>query len=450
MRRPQAVASALVAMLAFLLAALLVAPSGVAAAHEDARLRLRRPLSGSAAPVDSDALAADGLVDAAALARIAAAQIDVTATPTVAAASKASYTVTSLPNAPTSALNGQYAGYIPVTSNGASGKVFFWYFPSTNTSSTDLVIWLNGGPGCSSLIGMFEENGPFLIADDGTLNANPHSWHTLANVLYVEQPVGTGFSYSSAYETSETTLAKTFYTFLDGWFSVFTEAKAYKLYITGESYAGYYIPYIASTLVSKAKLSDGTAIKLSGVAIGNGLIDKRNQESFISATNDFDFLHDSGFFGTDTSALAQAGAIAKQCLYATNSNYTKISYQCDLYNFANDWKAAHSSVSCTDIYNIDDPCSETDARDSQLATYLNTDTVQTAIHVTPLSSSLQSSGWQECSDPVYNYLDDSSVPSTITVIPGLISAGLPVLLYDGNRDFILHYVGYERSIGNMT
>ncbi|KAJ1552416.1 hypothetical protein HK405_011409, partial [Cladochytrium tenue] len=338
MRRPQAVASALVAMLAFLLAGLLAAPTGVAAAHADARLRLRRPLSGSAAPVDSDALAADGLVDAAALARIAAAQIDVTATPTVAAASKASYTVTSLPNAPTDALNGQYAGYIPVlthkltlfhltkTSNGASGEVFFWYFPSTNTSSTDLVIWLNGGPGCSSLIGMFEENGPFLIADDGTLNANPHSWHTLANVLYVEQPVGTGFSYSSAYETSETTLAKTFYTFLDGWFSVFTEAKAYKLYITGESYAGYYIPYIASTLVSKASLSDGTAINLAGVAIGNGLIDKRNQESFISATNDFDFLHDSGFFGTDTSALAQAGAIAKQCLYATNSNYTQISY----------------------------------------------------------------------------------------------------------------------------
>ncbi|KAI9351803.1 serine carboxypeptidase-domain-containing protein [Zopfochytrium polystomum] len=362
----------------------------------------------------------------------------------------ASYAVPQVPLFTGSNQNTSYAGYVPV-SNGTyqTGSLFFWYFPSSNTTSQNLVIWLNGGPGCSSLIGMFEENGPVLMQDDGTLKQNPYAWSTVANMLYVEQPVGVGYSVANgdAYPSTEFEIANTFYSFLDNFYKIFPATKSFGLYITGESYAGMYIPYIAYGLLQFKHLSDGTSINIKGVGIGNGLYDSNNQYTSI---NDFDFLNEVGFFGTDTQALAQAGSIAQQCRWAVFGNYTNIDYACDLYQFASDWKAKHSNVACTSIYNIDQPCNFTDAKDNGLLSYLSKSATESALHVVPLSTSLQKNGWQECSDDVAYYLQEEGVPQTRVVIPKLVDAGIAVLLYEGARDFILHYVGVERAIGNMS
>lgn len=77
--------------------------------------------------------------------------------------------------------------------------MFYWFFKSRNDPSTDpLVLWLTGGPGCSSGIAVFYENGPFSFNDDLSLKKNPYSWNTAANLLYVDSPVGTGFSKCSS------------------------------------------------------------------------------------------------------------------------------------------------------------------------------------------------------------------------------------------------------------
>lgn len=58
-----------------------------------------------------------------------------------------------------------------------------------------MVLWLTGGPGCSSEVGLFYENGPYNFNADGkTLKSNPHSWNENANLIYIDQPIGTGFS----------------------------------------------------------------------------------------------------------------------------------------------------------------------------------------------------------------------------------------------------------------
>ena len=103
-----------------------------------------------------------------------------------------------------------WAGLLPISNRtNESQQLFFWYFPSQSTGGVnDLIIWMNGGPGCSSLEGLLQENGPFLW-QWGTARPVPNSyaWNMVANVLWVEQPVGTGFSQGTVNIHNEDELA---------------------------------------------------------------------------------------------------------------------------------------------------------------------------------------------------------------------------------------------------
>jgi len=80
----------------------------------------------------------------------------------------------------------------------AVDDVFYWWFESRNDPKNDpLVLWLTGGPGCASEIALFHENGPYKWGADKKLESNPSSWNSNANLIYVDQPIGTGFSHSS-------------------------------------------------------------------------------------------------------------------------------------------------------------------------------------------------------------------------------------------------------------
>jgi len=114
-------------------------------------------------------------------------------------------------------------------------------FESRSEPSTDpLLLWLNGGPGCSSLLGLFEENGPYKITNETTLESNPFSWNNKANLIYVDQPVGTGFSHAGFFDlvSTERGVARDFYEFLTKFFALYPQFAGRDFYISGESYAG--------------------------------------------------------------------------------------------------------------------------------------------------------------------------------------------------------------------
>lgn len=145
-----------------------------------------------------------------------------------------------------------YAGLLPISLDpNETRKLYFWFFPSENPAASDeITIWLNGGPGCSSLEGLLQENGPFLW-QYGTFKPvpNPYSWTNLTNVVWVEQPVGTGFSQGTPNATSEADVASQFMGFFKNFVDTFGLQRR-KVYITGESYAGYYVPYIADAMLN--------------------------------------------------------------------------------------------------------------------------------------------------------------------------------------------------------
>ncbi|KAM8867152.1 lysosomal protective protein [Synchiropus picturatus] len=232
-----------------------------------------------------------------------------------------------------------YSGYL----NLPTGKhLFYWFVESQKQPSSDpVVLWLNGGPGCSSLDGLLTEHGPFLIQDDGvTLSYNPYSWNMVANVLYLESPAGVGFSYSDDqdYRTNDTEVSMNNYLALKEFFRLFPEYKTNQLFLMGESYGGIYIPTLAERVMEDA------TINLQGIAVGNGMSSyEMNDNSLVF----FAYYH--GLLG--------------RTLWQQLNHFCCDSKQCDFYNNQNpNCSASVSKVedivysSGLNMYNLYAPC----------------------------------------------------------------------------------------------
>ncbi|KAL4265511.1 Carboxypeptidase [Pleurotus pulmonarius] len=172
-----------------------------------------------------------------------------------------------------------FAGNLPVQRAGhPNDTFFFWAFEKQNGSLTAAAnastdpwgIWLNGGPGSSSMYGALFENGPIRINSDYTISQNNFSWSKVADYIWIDQPVGVGFSTAdtNGYIDNEETMAKDFFGFLSNLVKVFPGLATRPLHLTGESYAGTYIPYILKEYFSLAN----PPVTIAAIAIGDGSI----------------------------------------------------------------------------------------------------------------------------------------------------------------------------------
>ncbi|KAF8550322.1 alpha beta-hydrolase [Imleria badia] len=169
-----------------------------------------------------------------------------------------------------------WAGNIPVQRPGhPNDTLFFWAFESSNGSFTansnePWGIWLSGGPGASSLLGLLFEIGPLRVLANYSLVENQYAWSTVADYVWIDQPVGTGFSTvdTDGLVADEDQVAADFMGFLENFVKVFPNLATRPLHITGESYAGMYIPYITKKYFEM----DNPPVSLSRIAIGDGTI----------------------------------------------------------------------------------------------------------------------------------------------------------------------------------
>lgn len=155
-----------------------------------------------------------------------------------------------------------------------SYKLFYWLFHTRdNNKSAPLVMWLEGGPGCSALISIFAENGPFRFGKEGNLERHEESWNKRANLLFIDQPLGTGYSNSSnttRIPEDEEAAWKDFIVFLRKFFEGHPDLRNKDFYLTGHSYAGHYVPYFSAKILQEQKGASPLPLNFKGVAIGNG------------------------------------------------------------------------------------------------------------------------------------------------------------------------------------
>jgi cathepsin A (carboxypeptidase C) len=137
-----------------------------------------------------------------------------------------------------------YSGYLDVDNN--KSHMHYFFFPSQGDAAKDPVLfWFNGGPGCSSLLGALYEHGPFLVNDNfASLIYNQYAWNQKANVVYIESPAQVGFSYTDgkAPTWNDDLVAKLNAKAVREFFTVWTEYAGRETYLSGESYAGIYVP----------------------------------------------------------------------------------------------------------------------------------------------------------------------------------------------------------------
>ncbi|XP_021716086.1 serine carboxypeptidase-like 45 isoform X1 [Chenopodium quinoa] len=350
----------------------------------------------------------------------------------------------------------QFAGYVTVDQK--KHKSLFYYFVEAelDPSSKPLVLWLNGGPGCSSLgVGAFSENGPFRPKGN-ILVKNEHSWNREANMLYLETPVGVGYSYSvdiTGYDAvSDAVTARDNLVFLRRWFNKFPQYKHRDLFITGESYAGHYIPQLANLMVQFNKKEK--VFNLKGVALGNPVLE----------------------FATDFNSRAEYfwshGLIS-------DSTYKIFTKACNYSRYVSEYYRGYVSPVCSkvmrqvgmetskfvDKYDVTlDVCISSVLSQSKIispqeqngesidvciedetVSYLNQKDVQKALHARLVNVRQ----WTVCSNILDYELLDVEIP-TITIVGSLVKNGIPVLVYSGDQDSVIPLTGSRTLVHQLA
>lgn len=307
-------------------------------------------------------------------------------------------------------------------------------------STAPLVVWLTGGPGCSSLLGLFYENGPYHIQEDLSLTINPYSWNQVANVLWVDQPVGTGYSYSDDTQdtgvVSELEMANNLHEFLCKFISQHPRYSASDLYLFGESYAGHYIPSAAAYLLRHSCPVRSTTLRLAGIGIGNGLVDPETQYQYYEPYAAAHDLVSPRVRAMMTHWTPRCINLIHQCALNTTLGWSACLNAYDVCNYAEVAPVQNTGVN---LYDIRRPCgSEALCYDfSLLPRLLAQPAVAEALGVADRPA------WKDCNrkvnmklvfagDWMLGFADDVRL---------VLDAGLQVLVYAGDQDFICNHLG---------
>jgi len=329
----------------------------------------------------------------------------------------------------------QYSGYIPVNAK-HNAELFYWWFPSMRNPANDpLLLWLTGGPGCSSELALAFENGPFQIDSNGKKTNNPYSWNTYANLLYVDQPAGTGFSVCDEdYVTDEKQVVADMLNFFVGFYNKFPQLLNNSLVIVGESYAGHYVPAIAAGIITyNSNANRNLTIPLTSIGVGNGWVDPATQ---YGSYGPFAF----GVNLIDANMYTQMNQTYAQCFaYIQQQDWDDADGVCS--QLLEDVLEEAGNIN---IYNYKLPCVGSLCYDfTAITNYFNDPQVQKALGV---KSGIT---WETCNDEINEMFTVDRIESFKFDIPTILAAQIPVTIYNGQLDVICNWVGGYMWTQNM-
>lgn len=299
-----------------------------------------------------------------------------------------------------------------------------------------LVLLMTGGPACASEVAMFYENGPFKIQDNIenlTLIWNKFGWDQEASIIYIDLPVGTGFSYSTNsgdIRHDAEGVSEDIFDFFQAFFTAHPEFAENDLYVMGESFGSHYVPAVAARLHEEKKLKQGLPINLKGFAIGSGLTHPNiRYESYADYALSMALIADDDHKRLSKVFPACATAIE---LCGTKGTVTCIAAYLVCQSIFNTILAISGNINSFDIRK---ECNEDICYDfSNLEIYLNQTKVREALGV-------GNQKFLSCSPLVYEAILMDWMESKENKIARLLEDGIQILVYAGEFDLICNWLG---------
>jgi len=348
----------------------------------------------------------------------------------------------------------QFSGYLNL--QGTQKFIHYWLVEAEASPETaPLVFWTNGGPGCSGLIGFMTEQGPFRPDANGNIQPNPYAWNKIANMVFLEQPVGVGFSYSNNnndYKIGDEQAAADNLATIIAFFNKYPHFNQTSLFITSESYGGHYMPTWADAIMkyNDAQQYSQNKINFKGFAVGNPytdyysgvgaqmetywgkqLLPKPLWDNYINngCTDPIQQLNNSicTFLLLDfNKKIGNLNPYALDYPVCLTSQQRRI--QQFLFDYEND-------------YTEYEPC-----EDNYASNYLNKIDVKKSIHV---KNDVQ---WEECSRTTKYNLADKMLPMEHyykTILNSKTHPDLRILVYSGDDDGVCGTIGTQRWIYDL-
>jgi cathepsin A (carboxypeptidase C) len=355
----------------------------------------------------------------------------------------------------------QFSGYLTINSTEVK-SFFFWFIETRNGEPKEAptAVWFSGGPGASSMFALVGENGPcwvFNKTDSGEpiVERNAFSWTEAANMIYVDQPSGTGFSIGAANSVvkSEREVADDMYLFLEAFLLQFPQYGK-KIFLVGESFGGHYVTAIAHKIVQMNKqITEATGdeydpkdpekkqnvmIPLAGIAIGNGMTDTIEQlkwypkmaynsstaPSIINATT-YEMME---------SKIPQVVQAVRACAQSDDVNQCNEAYE--LYSESTMLPIIETGANVYDM-RLKGPYDF-----SAMDAYLNLPSVQSAIGARKQWVGVNITVWKELA-PI------DFLHSFQALIPPILDQGIKILIYAGDQDYICNWLGVHAWTENM-
>uniref|UniRef100_A0A383WG00 Carboxypeptidase n=1 Tax=Tetradesmus obliquus TaxID=3088 RepID=A0A383WG00_TETOB len=402
--------------------------------------------------------------------------------------------ITSLPGYSGQLRSRHYGGYITVDEKHGRNLYYYMVESEGDVKADPVVLWLNGGPGCSSFDGLIYEHGPFLwgLDDPGSAKAavvlrdNPYSWSRAATMIYLDSPSAVGLSYSGVhadYTTNDTATAADSNAFLRGFFERHPHLAANDFYISGESYAGIYVPMLARAVWEGNRRGQKPHINIKGYLVGNGCTDAHFDgnaqvpfafgKSLISASmysrtreacggkfydapsgsrcesllsqvwadlaglnlyNVLEECHHKQHFGTHSTTDSSSSSSGSSSSSSSSLAALMAQPQARAWPLTGMVRQGAQLQNWGQLLRHNPPCTQT--READL--WLNDPEVRRAIHAAPLDVT---GPWTICSDRISYTADGGSMLPIHKQLTR--KAGLRALIYSGDHDLCVPHTGSE-------
>ncbi|XP_051132539.1 serine carboxypeptidase-like 18 [Andrographis paniculata] len=361
-------------------------------------------------------------------------------------------------------------GYIGVGEN-EEVQLFYYFVESQGDPSTDpLFLWLTGGPGCSGFSGLVYEIGPFTFDQttfDGSfpsLITNPYSWTKVASIIFIDSPVGTGFSYATtaqAYPSNDTIATQHNYMFLTKWLDSHPSFRKNRLYITGDSYGGKIVPMVALAVARGNEAGTIPQILLQGYIVGNSRTDRiQDDNKKIPCAHRMGLISDEYFELAKTSCKGQYANPDPNnvlCLYALHlvnecikdiNNAHILEPKCRFRSPKPDEFRLRELLfedDPIDLISLSKPGVQRCRNDNYVSSYvwISNETVQEALHI----RKGMISNWKRCNKSL-SY--EENVESIFEEHRLLSEKGFQALAYSGDHDLAIPYMSTLKWIRRLN